>query len=49
MNYARSQIRVRGLEFDVGLRDFAQAINWFPDPFGCASLVTNIPMKNKEI
>ena len=28
---------------------FAQAINWFPDPFGCTSLVTNIPMKNKLI
>ena len=49
LNYARSQIRVWGLKFDVGLRVFAQAINWFPDPFGCTSLVTNIPMKNKLI
>jgi hypothetical protein len=48
LGYARYRIQVRGLEFEIGSKFFAQAINWFPDPSEAAGLLTKIPMKIQE-
>jgi hypothetical protein len=47
LGYARYRIQVWGLEFEVGSKFFAQAINWFSDPSEVPGLLTKIPMENK--
>jgi hypothetical protein len=44
LDYAMYQIRVWGLEFEVGNKYFAQAINRFPHPSDAPGPFTKIPM-----